>query len=156
MAGSAWSLPEGTASYVTSRPCSNDRPYFEGEKRVGRMNKCRLVDALGNMTEGLLGREGTVCKARTTSLLPVQRSQVNAMNKLAVRQVDTKMVDVFAPPLSLLCKLGSIVVHVEEGARARMAHAYDWAAIRSLLADREVQGWIEGMRNKALVPVKRR
>ena len=119
------------------------------------MNKCRLVDALGNMTEGLLGREGTVCKARTTSLLPVQRPQVNAMKKLTVRQEDTKMVDVFAPPLSLLCKLGSIVVHVEEGA-GEDGHAYDWAAIRSLLADREVQGWIEGMRNKALVPVKRR
>ena len=63
--------------------------------------------------------------------------------------------DVFAPPLSLLCKIGSIVVHVEEGA-GEDGHAYDWAAIRSLLADREVQGWIEGMRKGALVPVKRR
>ncbi len=64
------------------------------------------------------------------------------------------MVDVFAPPVSLLCKLGSIVVHVDEGSGAG-GHAYDWAAVRSLIADREVQDWLVGMDGSGLLPKRR-
>lgn len=65
------------------------------------------------------------------------------------------LVDTHAPPIRLLAKIGSILVHVEEGA-GENGHHYDWAAVRSLLADREVQEWLDSMRAKALVPVKRR
>ncbi len=65
------------------------------------------------------------------------------------------MIDVFHPPVALVAKIGSILVHVEEGA-GEGGHAYDWTAARSLLADREVQQWIKGLRAHALVPVKRR
>lgn len=60
----------------------------------------------------------------------------------------------YAPPVGLLCKLGSIVVHVDEATGDR-PHEYDWTAIRSLLADREVQAWIEGMTKAGFMPVKR-
>lgn len=65
-----------------------------------------------------------------------------------------QMVDVFAPPVSLLAKLGSIVVHVDEGA-GEGGRAFDWAAIGSLIADREVQDWLTGMDNKGLLPKRR-
>jgi hypothetical protein len=64
------------------------------------------------------------------------------------------MVDVFAPPVSLLAKLGSIIVHVEE-AHGEGGHVFDWVVLGNLLADREVQDWLGGMRDKALLPVKR-
>lgn len=63
-------------------------------------------------------------------------------------------VDLYSPPIGLLCKLGSIVVHVDEATGDR-PHEYDWTAIRALLADREVQGWIEGMTKAGFMPVKR-
>ena len=66
----------------------------------------------------------------------------------------SQTVDVFAPPVALLCKLGSILVHLDEGA-GENGHAFDWAAARSLLADREVQAWLEGMDAVGLLPVRR-
>lgn len=65
------------------------------------------------------------------------------------------MVDVFAPPISLLAKLGSILAHVEEGA-SEGGHAFDWFAVHSLLADREVQEWLTAMDKAGLLPVKRK
>lgn len=65
------------------------------------------------------------------------------------------MIDTFAPPVQLLAKLGSIIVHIEEGLGDDWHH-FDLTATRSLLADREVQEWLESMRAKALVPVKRK
>jgi hypothetical protein len=62
--------------------------------------------------------------------------------------------DVYAPPVRLLAKLGSIVVHVDEAA-GKGGHEFDWAAIRSLLADREVQDWLVGMDAAGLLPKKR-
>jgi hypothetical protein len=72
---------------------------------------------------------------------------------MAQRRTAT-MIDVFAPQVALIAKLGSILVHVEEGL-SDGGHHFDWTATRSLLADREVQQWIEGLRAQALVPVKR-
>lgn len=54
----------------------------------------------------------------------------------------------------LLCKLGSILVHVEEGTSAD-GHAFDVIALRSLMADPEVRAWLREMDKLALVPVKR-
>lgn len=72
-----------------------------------------------------------------------------------MREQVKAMSDTFAPPVALLAKIGSILVHVDEGL-SDGGHHYDWTAVRSLLADREVQGWLESMAAKALVPVKRR
>lgn len=67
----------------------------------------------------------------------------------------SSLVDTFAPPVRLLAKLGAIIAHVEEGAGAD-GHEFDWTAARSLIADREVQEWLESMRAKSLLPVVRR
>ncbi len=74
--------------------------------------------------------------------------------EVATKKSSVSLIDIYAPPVGLLCKLGSIVVHVEEGAGAG-GHDFDWIALRSLLADREVQDWIEAMGKSGLVPVKR-
>lgn len=58
------------------------------------------------------------------------------------------------PSMSLLSKLGSIAVHVEEIASAG-GHKFDADAIASLLKDPEVVHWLDGMRHMALLPVKR-
>lgn len=54
----------------------------------------------------------------------------------------------------LAAKLGSILVHVEEGASMN-GHAFDWIATKPLLADPEVVAWLGELRKLALVPVKR-
>lgn len=59
------------------------------------------------------------------------------------------------PSLSLLVKLGSIAVHVEE-AIAPGGHEYDWTAIRGLLSDPEVVAWRAAMDAQAFLPKKRR
>jgi hypothetical protein len=51
-------------------------------------------------------------------------------------------------------KIGSILVHVEEGISAK-GHAFDWHAIDSLMADPDVTGFVAHLRGMALVPEKR-
>lgn len=58
------------------------------------------------------------------------------------------------PSPALLCKLGSLIVHADEG-RSMLGHAYDWTAFDSLLADANVQEWIHAMQRLAMLPVKR-
>lgn len=58
------------------------------------------------------------------------------------------------PTLSLLCKLGSIVVHADE-ATEHGGHEFDVIAIRNVLNDPEVAAWISGMTRKGFLPVKR-
>lgn len=58
------------------------------------------------------------------------------------------------PSVALLAKIGSIIVHVEEGTEAG-GHEYDWTAARMLLQDPEVVAWLSGMRALAFLPVKR-
>lgn len=65
-----------------------------------------------------------------------------------------QMVDTFAPPIGLLAKLGSIIVHVDEGSGAG-GHQFDWSAVGSLIADREVQDWLVGMDGAGLLPKRR-
>lgn len=54
----------------------------------------------------------------------------------------------------LLAKLGSLVVHVDEGT-SPTGHPMDWLAVRALIADEEVQRWLGEMRAAHLLPVKR-
>lgn len=59
------------------------------------------------------------------------------------------------PSASLLVKLGSIAVHVEE-MLSLDGHEFDRVALGSLLRDKELRDWIEAMDDMALMPVKRR
>ncbi len=64
------------------------------------------------------------------------------------------MSDPFKPSVGLLAKLGSICQHIDE-ATGTKGHDFDWIAVRSLLADREVTEWLDRMHENALLPVKR-
>lgn len=66
----------------------------------------------------------------------------------------TNLVDTYAPPIALLVKLGSIVVHADE-AVSDGSHQFDIAAIKSLVADREVQAWLAAMDAASFLPVRR-
>lgn len=59
-----------------------------------------------------------------------------------------------APSSSLLCKIGSALVHVEE-ARGKKGHAFDWGAFDAILSDPEVKAWLADMDRLALLPKKR-
>ena len=54
------------------------------------------------------------------------------------------MADALKPSLTLLCKLGSLIVHADE-ALALKGHTFDVEAMKPLLADPEVQDWIKAM-----------
>jgi hypothetical protein len=58
------------------------------------------------------------------------------------------------PTASLLCKLGSIVVHVEEMSSAK-GHPVDKYAFGTVMNDPEVQDWLAQMRAMAMIPEKR-
>ncbi|MGH3053359.1 MAG: hypothetical protein ACRDL7_00085 [Gaiellaceae bacterium] len=60
--------------------------------------------------------------------------------------------DPCAPSLSLLSKLGSIVVHAEEFFSPK-GHGFDRDVLMILLADADVQAWIRAM--GVYLPVKR-
>lgn len=57
-----------------------------------------------------------------------------------------------APSLSLLSKLGSIIIHTDEFLSSK-GHQFDKVALEQLIADAEVQQWLKAM--GPLVPVKR-
>jgi len=59
-----------------------------------------------------------------------------------------------APTISLLVKLGSIAVHVDE-LLSPHGHTFDKDAIRSLLSDDEVKEWLGKMDKAAFLPKKR-
>lgn len=56
------------------------------------------------------------------------------------------------PSLSLLCKLGSVVVHAQE-LFSPDGHIADRAALETLFEDAELQEWIKSM--GVYMPVKR-
>jgi len=58
------------------------------------------------------------------------------------------------PDTSLLVKLGSIAVHIEEAMSAK-GHHFDLVALRQLVSDPEVKAWLREMDKMALVPRKR-
>lgn len=59
-----------------------------------------------------------------------------------------------SPSAALLCKLGSIIVHADEGTEDG-AHFFDLHTVRTLLADPEVKAWLAAMDRMAMLPVKR-
>lgn len=65
------------------------------------------------------------------------------------------MTDPLKPTLTLLMKLGSIAVHVEELFSEKGNVQFDKPAIESLLEDSEVKQWIAEMNKSALLPKKR-
>jgi hypothetical protein len=64
------------------------------------------------------------------------------------------MTDPFSPNAALLAKLGSAIVHAEEMLEP-LGHGFDKIALQSVIADPEVQEWLDAMRALALLPVKR-
>ena len=62
--------------------------------------------------------------------------------------------DPLHPPPSLLCKLGSVAVHVEEMLSPE-GHHFDRIALTNLLHDPELRQWIEAMDRLAMIPKKR-
>ena len=64
------------------------------------------------------------------------------------------MADPFKPQISLLCKLGSIAVHVEEMLSVK-GHAFDKHALDTALGDPEVKEWLAAMDKLSMLPRKR-
>jgi hypothetical protein len=64
------------------------------------------------------------------------------------------MANPLQPSPSLLSKLGSIAVHVDE-LLSPNGHAFDRIALESLINDREVRDWIRNMDEMAMLPKKR-
>lgn len=64
------------------------------------------------------------------------------------------MSDPFKPPITLLVKLGSIAVHLEE-ILSPSGHIFDRHALQTLWDDEEVKEWLAQMNKMAMLPVKR-
>jgi len=64
------------------------------------------------------------------------------------------MTDPLKPDAALLCKLGSILVHVEEHG-GETGVEIDMDPVKLLLNDEQVQVWLYGMNEMGLLPVKR-
>ena len=64
------------------------------------------------------------------------------------------MNDVLKPSATILVKLGSLAVHIEE-AISNKGHHFDIAVIKGQLQDKELREWLEGMDKLALLPKKR-
>lgn len=58
------------------------------------------------------------------------------------------------PSITLLTKLGSLAVHVDE-MLSETGHYFDIDVIKSVISDPEVKTWIEQMNNLGLLPLKR-
>lgn len=73
---------------------------------------------------------------------------------LPMRPMEVPMTDLLAPNVQLLTKLGSIARHADEYL-SDAGHDFDRQAILSLLADPQIQDWLNGMDAMALLPRKR-
>lgn len=62
--------------------------------------------------------------------------------------------DALKVPIATQAKVGSILVHVEEGLSAK-GHHFDWNAVESLMQDPDVVVWLDELRGLALIPEKR-
>ena len=67
---------------------------------------------------------------------------------------ENQMKDPLKPALSLLVKLGSIAVHVDEMLSPK-GHEFDRHALGSLLQDHEVTEWLASMEKSSFIPKKR-
>ena len=64
------------------------------------------------------------------------------------------MSDPLKPDPSLLCKLGSVLVHADELISSN-GHAFDRHALEQLVADPDVKEWLAQMDAMAMIPRKR-
>ena len=82
--------------------------------------------------------------------------RIIAIKQRGILLVPTKLMkskyDPLTPDLSTLCKLGSIIVHVEEMLSSK-GHPFDQIALQAILDDPDVQTWIKAM--GTYLPVKR-
>jgi hypothetical protein len=62
--------------------------------------------------------------------------------------------DPLRPSTSLLCKLGSIIIHSQEK-DSETGHVFDACALRELYDDSEVVEWLQAMDKLAMLPRKR-
>jgi len=62
--------------------------------------------------------------------------------------------NVLAPTASVLCKIGSIVIHTTE-MLSPGAHEVDRQTVEQLLIDPEVKEWVKGMDSLAMLPKMR-
>lgn len=67
---------------------------------------------------------------------------------------ETKKPECLVPDSVLLCKLGSICVHIDEGL-SKGGHEFDIITIKDLLEQPDVKQWLKDMEDLALLPVKR-
>lgn len=81
------------------------------------------------------------------------RQALAAVPRVGVAGVNSK-VEAFAPSRALLCKLGSILVHLDEHESAG-GHAFDRVALDALRADPEVKAWLAELDGLSLLPKKR-
>jgi len=58
------------------------------------------------------------------------------------------------PEVTVLVKLGSLAVHIEEMLSSK-GHEFDRAAIQTLLDDTELRQWLTAMDEMAFLPKKR-
>lgn len=91
----------------------------------------------------VLGKDRTMAKARTEKIERHLEGGAGGGHTM------------LAPSPSLLCKLGSIAVHIDEMFSAD-GHAFDRVALQALLADAEVVAWIKLMDAASMVPRKRK
>lgn len=71
---------------------------------------------------------------------------------MAKKKVDRRQAGPGKPSMTLLCKLGSIIVHVDEFLSPD-GHHLDLGEVKVLIADPDVQQWLKDM--GPLVPKKR-
>ena len=64
------------------------------------------------------------------------------------------MSDPLKPAVTVLVKLGSIAVHVEE-MMSPTGHAFDHAVLEQLLNDTEIRLWLARMDELAMLPLER-
>lgn len=62
--------------------------------------------------------------------------------------------DPLKPSPSLLCKLGSVIVHADE-LLSPDGHDFDRVALGVVLNDPEVKTWLEQMTKMGFIPLKR-
>ena len=67
------------------------------------------------------------------------------------------MIDPLKPSVTVLVKLGSLAVHIDEflDPAAIRGHEHDKAAMQTIMTDPEVLAWLGEMRKLAFLPVKR-
>jgi hypothetical protein len=70
------------------------------------------------------------------------------------RRSPTTTVDFPPMSLALASKIGSMIVHVDEG-RSDQGHAFDWGTYDALRRDAEITAFMDALAAKGLLPLRR-